>query len=90
MSGTIDSSLIQQLNESDRKTVLEYIQQESSKAKIQTSVTSFTDRCFKKCITRDITSGNLDADEEHCMTDCLNQFLDTNIKVVSILQSMQK
>lgn len=90
MASTIDSALLQQLSDSDRKSVLEFIQQESSKAKIQTSVTGFTDRCFKKCITRDITSGNLDADEEKCMTDCLNRFLDTNIKVVSILQSMQK
>lgn len=90
MSQQIDSALLQNLDEPARKEVLEFIQQESSKAKIQTSVTQFTDMCFKKCITKDINNGNLDAAEESCIGDCLNRFLDTNIKVVQILQSLQR
>jgi hypothetical protein len=90
MSQHIDTSLLQNLDDSARKEVLEFIQQESSKAKIQTSVTQFTNMCFKKCIIKDITNSNLDSTEEACVTDCLNRFLDTNIKVVQILQSMQK
>lgn len=86
----VDTSLLEKLDDNARKEVLGFIQAESSKAKIQSSVTQFTDMCFKKCITNDITSGNLDSVEEECVSNCLNRFLDTNIKVVQILQSLQK
>lgn len=86
----VDTALLQNLDDDARKEVLGFIQAESSKAKIQSSVTQFTDMCFKKCVTKDITSNNLDSTEEACVTNCLNRFLDTNIKVVQILQSLQR
>ena len=90
MSQNIDTALLQNLDEGARKEVLAFIQQESSKAKIQTSVTQFTDMCFKKCVTADITTGTLAAGEEQCISNCLNRFLDTNIQVVQLLQALQR
>ncbi|VEU20531.1 DEKNAAC101423 [Brettanomyces naardenensis] len=85
----IDVSQIQQLDDSSKKDVANFIQQQTSKAKIQNSVTNFTDMCFKKCITS-VNGPNLDSEEEACMGNCLNRFLDTNIKIVQMLQSLQK
>lgn len=87
MSLTANTSALQQLDDPARQQVLSFIQQESAKAKIQTSVTQFTNMCFRKCVNDE---KSLSAEEETCMGDCLNRFLDTNIKVVQILQSMQK
>ncbi|KAG7837955.1 hypothetical protein KL943_000031 [Ogataea angusta] len=67
----IDPKLLQQLDERSRQEVAAFIQQESSKMKIQSSVTSFTDKCFKKCVST-IDNGNLSNFEANCMNDCLN------------------
>ncbi|CAH2449011.1 Mitochondrial intermembrane space protein [Komagataella phaffii CBS 7435] len=90
MSSLSDVSLsqIQSLDESSKKEIMQFVQQETSKSKVQMSIHQFTDLCFKKCITS-IKSNQLSSAEEDCMANCLNRFLDTNIKVVSQLQNMQ-
>lgn len=85
----IDVNSVQNLDENSKKEVANFIQQQTSKAKIQNSVTNFTDMCFKKCVTT-VNDANLDRHEEECLGNCLNRFLDTNIKIVQILQSLQK
>ncbi|KAH3671123.1 hypothetical protein OGAPHI_000834 [Ogataea philodendri] len=85
----IDPKLLQQLDDSSRQEVAEFIQQETSKMKIQTSVTGFTDKCFKKCVPT-IDNGQLSSYETSCMNDCLNRFLDTNIKIVEIIYDKRK
>ncbi|RLV94958.1 Mitochondrial import inner membrane translocase subunit TIM8 [Spathaspora sp. JA1] len=65
----------------------EVSQSEQSKSKVQSSIHSFTDMCFKKCFKDiPITNGSLNTNEESCLKNCLNRFLDTNIKVVEALQ----
>ncbi|KAG7696088.1 hypothetical protein KL930_003114 [Ogataea haglerorum] len=78
----IDPKLLQQLDEPSRQEVAAFIQQESSKMKIQSSVTSFTDKCFKKCVSA-IDNGNLSNYEANCMNDCLNQ------KIVNIIKQLR-
>lgn len=82
-------STVENLDENSKKEVANFIQQQTSKAKVQNSVTNFTDMCFKKCVTS-VKDENLDRQEEDCLGNCLNRFLDTNIKIVQILQSLQK
>jgi hypothetical protein len=86
----IDTSLLQNLDDAARQNVLSFIQSESAKAKIQTSVTQFTDRCFKKCVSAPITNDALSGAEQTCMADCVNRFLDTNIRVLHMLQATQR
>ncbi|VVT49334.1 uncharacterized protein SAPINGB_P002219 [Magnusiomyces paraingens] len=81
----IDSQSLANLDASARKEIMEWIESENSKAKVQTSIHNFTDMCFKKCITK-INSGSLDRNEESCLTNCLNRFLDTNINIVKMIQ----
>ncbi|KAK6459834.1 Tim10/DDP family zinc finger-domain-containing protein [Scheffersomyces coipomensis] len=87
---SISASALQNLDESSRKDIMQFIEAEQSKSKVQMSIHNFTDMCFKKCnANRPITNGNLSSSEEQCLTNCLNRFLDTNIKVVQALQGQQ-
>lgn len=82
---------LRSLDDASRKDILNFIEAENSKSKVQMSIHNFTNMCFKKCNDgKEITSGNVDRSEEQCLTNCLNRFLDTNIKVVQTLQSALK
>ncbi|KAI5963411.1 TIM8 [Candida theae] len=84
---TISPSALQSLDPESRKEMMQFIEAEQSKSKVQSSIHNFTDMCFKKCNKdKPITSSTLDNREEQCLVNCLNRFLDTNIKVVEALQ----
>ncbi|EDK44774.1 mitochondrial import inner membrane translocase subunit TIM8 [Lodderomyces elongisporus NRRL YB-4239] len=84
---SISTQALQNLDEKSRKEIMTFLEAEQSKSKIQTAIHSFTDMCFKKCnLNKPITSPKLDIQEEQCLLNCLNRFLDTNIKVVESLQ----
>lgn len=78
---------LQNLNDNDRKEVLKFIEAENSKSKVQMSIHNFTDLCFKKCNDNTPMNGLLSGQDEQCLHNCLNRFLDTNIKVVQSLQN---
>lgn len=86
---SIDPSVLQHLDDAGRAEVSSFVQQETSRAKIQQSVTEFTNICFKKCVNS-VNGPNLDQTEALCLHSCVNRFLDTNIQVVQRLQSLQK
>ncbi|KAI5952487.1 TIM8 [Candida jiufengensis] len=87
MSSTISPSALQALDEPSRKQIMKFIESEQQKSKVQSSIHNFTDMCFKKCnANKSITSPNLDLQEEQCLVNCLNRYLDLNIKVVEALQ----
>ncbi|CCH44938.1 Mitochondrial import inner membrane translocase subunit TIM8 [Wickerhamomyces ciferrii] len=69
------------LDESSKKEILQFIESENSKTKVQTSIHQFTNLCFKKCV-KSIGDGQLNSNEESCLNNCVNRFLDTNIRVV--------
>ena len=85
---SIDPSVLQRLDEASRADVAAFVQQETSRAKIQQSVTEFTNICFKKCVSN-ANGPQLNAVEGECLNACVNRFLDTNIQVVQRLQSLQ-
>lgn len=79
----LNQQALQSLDEAGKKDVLAFIEQENSKSKVQTSIHQFTDLCFKKCVASvDNNNGQLSAQEDSCLSNCVNRFLDTNIKVV--------
>ncbi|GMG20598.1 unnamed protein product [Ambrosiozyma monospora] len=85
----LDLNTLSKLDETTKTELNAFIQQETARAKVQTSVTQFTDMCFKKCITS-VQDSNLNREEESCVSNCLNRFLDTNIKIVNLLQNLPK
>lgn len=84
---SIPLSALQNLDEGSRKEILQFIESENSKSKVQMSIHNFTDLCFKKCNKQGIDGGNLSTEDENCLNNCLNRYLDTNIKVVKSLQN---
>ncbi|AGO10381.1 AaceriABL074Cp [[Ashbya] aceris (nom. inval.)] len=87
MSGVSQTDL-QNLDESSKKEIMSFLEQENSKQKVQMSIHQFTNLCFKNCI-HSVQSADLSAQENQCLKDCVNRFLDTNIRIVKGLQSIQ-
>ncbi|KAM9899589.1 hypothetical protein OXX69_009419 [Metschnikowia pulcherrima] len=86
----ISQAALQNLDDASRKEILSFIESENSKSKVQMSIHNFTDMCFKKCNENvPISSNTLTKPEEQCLSNCLNRFLDTNIKVVQALQGQR-
>ncbi|CAH6722695.1 mitochondrial import inner membrane translocase subunit Tim8p [[Candida] jaroonii] len=77
---------LQNLNESERSEILKFIESENAKSKVQMSIHNFTDLCFKKCNKNSSMNANLSNDDEQCLKNCVNRFLDLNIKIVQTLQ----
>lgn len=76
------------LDDNSKKEISTFLEAENSKQKVQMSIHQFTNTCFKQCIPT-INNGDLSAQEEQCLSNCVNRFLDTNIRIVKGLQSIQ-
>ncbi|KAI4823164.1 hypothetical protein E4T44_10139 [Aureobasidium sp. EXF-8845] len=85
-SGNID---ISQMSDVEKKDLQQFVVNESQKARIQQSIHSLTDTCFRKCITGKISSGKLDRTEEPCMQNCVDRFMDANLVVIKNLEQMR-
>lgn len=85
MASKVDVSALAQLDDNQRKEMTHWVEQEVSKAKVRSSVHTFTDFCFPKCVTS-ISSPGLSAGETSCLQNCLGRFLDTNVSVVKMIQ----
>uniref|UniRef100_A0A060T452 Mitochondrial import inner membrane translocase subunit n=1 Tax=Blastobotrys adeninivorans TaxID=409370 RepID=A0A060T452_BLAAD len=85
----IDPVALQKLDAPTRQEIAQWMEAETSKSKVQSSIHNFTDMCWKKCVTH-VASANLDAKEEACMRNCLHRFLDTNISIVKQIQQAQR
>ena len=87
----IPQAALENLDDGSRKEILKFLESENSKSKVQMSIHNITNMRFKQCNEdRPIASGSLDYSEEQCLTNCLNRYLDTNIKVVQSLQGAAK
>lgn len=53
------------------------------------AIHGLTDTCFKKCITTKISAGALDRNEEPCMRNCVDRFMDANMTVIKHLEQMR-
>ncbi|KAK5780317.1 protein transporter TIM8 PWA37_002726 [Arxiozyma heterogenica] len=83
---SIDASEIAKLDNESKKELLNFMEGENSKQKIQMSVHKFTKICFPKCVTN-VEAMQLSSDEQECMANCVNRFLDANIRIVNGLQN---
>ncbi|RKP28096.1 Tim10/DDP family zinc finger-domain-containing protein [Syncephalis pseudoplumigaleata] len=70
----------------DRKELAIFLETEQSKARLQSSIHTFTDMCWDRCITGKIGT-KLSSGEESCLTNCVERFLDTSILIVKQLES---
>ncbi|KAL1304423.1 hypothetical protein AAFC00_003421 [Neodothiora populina] len=80
---------ISKLSDKDKQDLQQFVVNESQKARIQQSIHSLTDTCFRKCVTNKIMSGKLDRSEEPCMQNCVDRFMDANMTVLRHLEQMR-
>ncbi|CUS24943.1 LAQU0S22e00650g1_1 [Lachancea quebecensis] len=85
---SITQNELASLDEGSKKEIMTFLESENSKQKVQMSIHQFTNICFKQCATT-MNTGNLSSQEETCLNNCVNRFLDTNIRIVKGLQSIQ-
>lgn len=53
-------------------------------------VHSLTDVCWKKCVTAPIKQGALDKNEQSCMANCADRFLDVSSLTMQHLQKLRQ
>ncbi|KAF2205782.1 mitochondrial import inner membrane translocase-like protein subunit Tim8 A [Delitschia confertaspora ATCC 74209] len=80
---------LSKLSDRDKQELQTFVVNESQKARIQSSIHSLTDLCFRKCITSKISSGTLDKYEQPCVQNCVERFLDANYVVLRELEKMR-
>ncbi|XXH04875.1 60S ribosomal protein L25 [Hypoxylon texense] len=78
------------LSEKDRAEIQQTLSSEDQKARLQATVHSLTDTCFRKCITGTIRSGKLDKTEESCMANCADRFVDASRLTIGHLQKLRE
>ncbi|KAF2715304.1 hypothetical protein K504DRAFT_469556 [Pleomassaria siparia CBS 279.74] len=89
-SNAIAGMDLSKLSDRDKQELQQFVMNESQKARIQASVHSLTDTCFRKCIPAGgIKSPKLDKYEEPCMRQCVDRFLDANFVVLKELERMR-
>ncbi|KAI1107242.1 Tim10/DDP family zinc finger-domain-containing protein [Jackrogersella minutella] len=81
---------INSLNEKDKAELRQFLANENQKARIQQTVHTLTDMCFRKCITSTIRAGKLDKSEEGCMANCAARFLDISHLTLTNLSSLRE
>ncbi|PVI02774.1 hypothetical protein DM02DRAFT_522274 [Periconia macrospinosa] len=79
------------LSDRDKQELQQFVVNESQKARIQSSIHSLTDTCFRKCIpVGTVKKGALDKYEEPCMRQCVDRFLDANLVVLKELERLRQ
>ncbi|KAF3053299.1 Mitochondrial import inner membrane translocase subunit tim8 [Didymella keratinophila] len=88
LGGGLANVDVSRLSDADKQQLQQFAINEGQKARIQSSIHSLTDTCFRKCIPAGtIKNGKLDKYEEPCMRQCVDRFLDANIVVLRELES---
>ncbi|PBP23880.1 hypothetical protein BUE80_DR005265 [Diplocarpon rosae] len=85
LDGNIDLS---KLTPKDKQELQQFIVNESQKARIQQTVHTLTDICWKKCVTGTIKNGALEKNEDSCARNCVDRYLDANFAIIKQLDSM--
>ncbi|KAJ4353837.1 Mitochondrial import inner membrane translocase subunit tim8 [Didymosphaeria variabile] len=81
---------VSKLSDRDKQELQQFVVNESQKARIQSSIHSLTDTCFKKCIPAGgVKNGKLDKYEEPCVRQCVDRFLDANLVVLRELERLR-
>lgn len=91
LGGGVGNADLSKLSNSDKQELQQFVVNESQKARIQSSVHSLTDICFRKCIPAgSVKTGKLDKYEEPCIKQCVDRFLDANMVVLRELEKLRQ
>ncbi|ORY86211.1 hypothetical protein BCR37DRAFT_333396, partial [Protomyces lactucae-debilis] len=59
-----------------------FIEQETGRLKLQSSISDFTERCFPKCLVspNSVQKDALSNSDQQCLSNCVGRYLDVNIQ----------
>ncbi|KAI7822778.1 Tim10/DDP family zinc finger protein [Kickxella alabastrina] len=72
-------------DEATQREMQAFVDQESAKAQMQSTIHEFTNRCWDTCITSTKTN-QIDSKESTCLQNCVGRFIDTSMFIVKRLQ----
>ncbi|KAI1167423.1 Tim10/DDP family zinc finger protein [Nemania serpens] len=84
---SVNTADLEKLSEKDKSELQQFLQNESTKARLASSVHTLTNVCFRKCVTGAIRSGRLEKTEESCLTNCTERFFDLSELTVQHLNA---
>ncbi|KAI9817302.1 MAG: Mitochondrial import inner membrane translocase subunit tim8 [Thelocarpon impressellum] len=80
---------IANLSAADKAELQKFVAGETQKARIQNSVHSLTDVCWRKCVPGKISSAVLEKGEVACAQNCVERFMDANMLVLKGLEALR-
>ncbi|KAL1582796.1 hypothetical protein WHR41_08325 [Cladosporium halotolerans] len=80
---------LQNLSAKDKQELNQFVVGETQKAQIQSTIHELNSVCFKKCITGRMSSGSLERNEDSCMKNCVDRYMDASMLVVKNLEKMR-
>ncbi|CCD27186.1 protein transporter TIM8 NDAI_0J02940 [Naumovozyma dairenensis CBS 421] len=87
-ASSLSAESLSSLDANSKKDISTFIESENAKQKVQMSIHQLTNTCFKSCITN-VSDPDLSSQDQQCLANCVNRFLDTNIRLVKGLQNIQ-
>lgn len=84
----VSASDLGSLSDSEKQEITSFLDTENSKQRVQMQIHEFTNSCFKNCV-KSVDDAALTSEEEQCLSNCVNSFLDANIRIVKNLQNTQ-
>ncbi|KAM0699879.1 hypothetical protein Q7P36_000090 [Cladosporium allicinum] len=80
---------LQNLSAKDKQELNQFVVGETQKAQIQSTIHELNSVCFKKCITGRMAAGSLERNEDTCMKNCVDRYMDANMTVIRHLEKMR-
>ncbi|GAA5854719.1 hypothetical protein JCM8547_004950 [Rhodosporidiobolus lusitaniae] len=76
---------LQQFDEATRRDLQNFLEQEQTKAKLQSQIHQFTDTCWDLCV-KGQPGARFSRGEEACLVNCVDRFLDSSLFIVKSLE----
>ncbi|KAK4218148.1 Tim10/DDP family zinc finger-domain-containing protein [Rhypophila decipiens] len=86
---TVSQADIERLSDKDKADLRQVLAKEEQRNFVQQQSHTFTEICWKKCITSNIKSNVLDSSEGNCLANCVERFFDVTITTQKHLSAMR-
>ncbi|KAH8837266.1 hypothetical protein MCOR27_006900 [Pyricularia oryzae] len=85
----MDASDVEKLQPKDKAELLQFVNNEQQRTKVQSQTHNLTEVCWKKCVTS-IKGNGLEKSEEQCLASCVDRFLDVNLATMQHLSTLRR
>ncbi|KLU87907.1 mitochondrial import inner membrane translocase subunit TIM8 [Magnaporthiopsis poae ATCC 64411] len=85
----MDASEVDKLNPKDKAELLQFVNHETQRSKVQMQTHQLTETCWNKCV-KSVNGSSLDATEAGCLANCVDRFMDVNNLTMKHLSSLRR